>query len=48
MFRKIVTPEQYPKEKTLEAADVARVIVSCVQGDLRYTSGEVIYLRRSL
>ena len=48
MFRKIMTAEQYPKEKTLDPADVAKVIAGCVQGDLRYASGEVIYLHRAV
>jgi NAD(P)-dependent dehydrogenase (short-subunit alcohol dehydrogenase family) len=48
MLRKIMSPEQFPREKTLEPADVARVIAGCVQGDLRYASGEVIYLHRTL
>lgn len=48
MFRRIMTPEQYPRDKTLDPADVARVIAGCVQGDLRYASGEVIYLHRTI
>jgi 3-oxoacyl-[acyl-carrier protein] reductase len=48
MFRKILTREQYPTEKALSPTDVARVIVRCVRGDLRYASGEVIYLHKSL
>jgi NAD(P)-dependent dehydrogenase (short-subunit alcohol dehydrogenase family) len=48
MFRKIMTPEQYPKEKTLDPSDVAKVIAGCIQGDLRYASGEVIYLHRTV
>ena len=48
MFRQIATPEQWPPEKTLEPAEVARVIVQCVKGDLRYTSGEVIFVRKTL
>ena len=48
MFRKIMTAEQYPQEKTLDPADVAKVIAGCVQGDLRYASGEVIYLHRTV
>jgi NAD(P)-dependent dehydrogenase (short-subunit alcohol dehydrogenase family) len=47
MFRAIATPEQYPREKTMEPSDVARVIAQCADGDLKYTSGEVIYLRKS-
>lgn len=48
MFRKIMTRDQYPPEKALSPADVARVIVQCVRGDLRYASGEVIYLHKVL
>lgn len=48
MFRRIMTQEQYPKEKTLDPMDVAKVIAGCVQGDLRYASGEVIYLHRTV
>ena len=46
MFRRIMTPEQYGKDKTLDPADVARTIVGCVNGDLKYASGEVIYLKK--
>lgn len=48
MFRNLATYEQWPTEKTLDPADVARVIVSCVHGHLQYTSGEVIYVRKTL
>lgn len=48
MFRSLMTPEQYPAEKTLDPADVARVIGLCVSGDLRYTSGEVIHLHKTV
>jgi 3-oxoacyl-[acyl-carrier protein] reductase len=48
MFRQIATPQQWPAEKTLDPGDVARVIVQCVKGDLRYTSGEVIFVRKTL
>jgi NAD(P)-dependent dehydrogenase (short-subunit alcohol dehydrogenase family) len=48
MFRAFMPPEKFPKDKTLDPADVARVIAQCVQGDLKYASGEVIYLRRTL
>ena len=48
MFRQIATPQQWPAEKTLDPAEVARVIVQCVRGDLRYTSGEVIFVRKTL
>jgi NAD(P)-dependent dehydrogenase (short-subunit alcohol dehydrogenase family) len=47
MLRKLLTPEQYPTEKTLAPAEVATVIAQCVRGDLRHTSGETIYLQKS-
>jgi hypothetical protein len=47
MFRALMTPQQYPKDKTLEPGDVARVIAQCVRGELAYTSGEVIYLHKA-
>lgn len=46
MFRKLVTEQQWPRDKTLDPADVARAIVQCVEGDLRHTSGEVIFLSK--
>ena len=48
MFRQILTTEQYPPEKTLSPEDVARIILQCVRGDLAHTSGEVIYLHKTL
>jgi NAD(P)-dependent dehydrogenase (short-subunit alcohol dehydrogenase family) len=48
MFRSLMTPEQYPTEKTLDPADVARIIVGCVTGELRHTSGEVIYVHKTV
>ena len=47
MFRRVVTPEQWPAEKTLAPADVARVIAQCVTGELKYASGEVIYIHKT-
>src|SRR6266480_1206960 len=41
MFRSIVSNEKWPREKTLDPADVARVAAQCIDGDLNYTSGEV-------
>jgi 3-oxoacyl-[acyl-carrier protein] reductase len=46
MLREIISHEQVPTEKTLEPAEVARVIVQCVEGDLKCTSGEVIYVQK--
>jgi NAD(P)-dependent dehydrogenase (short-subunit alcohol dehydrogenase family) len=47
MFRRILSKEQYPSEKCLTPQDVAEVIVQCVTGQLRHTSGEVIYVHKS-
>jgi 3-oxoacyl-[acyl-carrier protein] reductase len=46
MFRQILSTEQYSPDKTLRPEDVARVIGQCVIGELKYTSGEVIYLHK--
>jgi len=48
MFRALFTPQQHEPSKTLDPADVAKIIVQCVCGDLQYTSGEVIFVRKSL
>jgi len=48
MLRGVVTKEQYPTEKTLTPAEVARVVAQCVAGDLRHTSGEVIYVHKTV
>lgn len=47
MFRAIATPEQFPRENTLSPEDVAAVVAQCVTGQLKYTSGEVIYLHKT-
>ena len=47
LFRTLFSHEQYPTEKTLEPREVARIIAQCADGDLRHTSGEVIYLSKS-
>jgi NAD(P)-dependent dehydrogenase (short-subunit alcohol dehydrogenase family) len=46
MFRQILTKEQFSAEKTLKPEEVAEVIVHCVRGTLRYTSGEVIWMKK--
>ncbi len=48
MFRKLMTPEQFPTEKTLDPADVARVVVQCVTGELAPTAGEVIWVHKTV
>lgn len=46
MFRAILDESQFPRHMTLDPQDAARVVVDCVAGSLRYTSGEVIWIRR--
>jgi len=48
MLRGLVSKEQYPPENTLDPAEVARVIANCICGDLKHSSGEVIYLHKRL
>ena len=48
MFRGLMTREQWPADKTLDPADVARIIGQCVTGELRYTSGETIYVHKTV
>jgi NAD(P)-dependent dehydrogenase (short-subunit alcohol dehydrogenase family) len=47
MFRKLMTVEQWPSEKTLSPEEVAKVVGQCVGGELRHTSGEVIYIHKT-
>ena len=46
MFRALPGMTDFPAERTMDPRDVADVIVRCVTGELRHTSGEVIYLHR--
>jgi NAD(P)-dependent dehydrogenase (short-subunit alcohol dehydrogenase family) len=46
MLRDLFSAEQIPADKTLVPQDVARVILSCMRGDMIHTSGEVIYLHK--
>jgi NAD(P)-dependent dehydrogenase (short-subunit alcohol dehydrogenase family) len=48
MFRAILSPQQFPTEKTLSPRDVADVIARCVVGELRHASGEVVYLHKEM
>ena len=48
MFRALPGMAEYPAEKTLDPSEVARIIGRCVTGDLRYTSGEVIYVHKTM
>ena len=47
MFRSLVSEQQCSRDKTLDPAEVARVIADCLTGPLRHTPGEIIYLKRS-
>lgn len=48
MFRRIVDEKTWPKSKTLPPGEVAALIADILDGgNLKYTSGETIYLRRS-
>jgi NAD(P)-dependent dehydrogenase (short-subunit alcohol dehydrogenase family) len=46
MFRNLPGTESFPRDQTLDPADVARVIVQCIRGDLAHTAGEIIYLHK--
>lgn len=46
MFRKILSPEQFPTENTLAPQEVAAVVGRCVIGDDSYRSGDVIWLSK--
>ncbi len=48
MFRQLLSVDEYPVTKTLDPTDVAVIIRQCIDGTLRYTSGEVIYLHKTL
>ena len=48
LFRTLLTPEQFPTERALDPADVARVVAGCITGELAYTSGEVIWLHKTV
>ena len=46
MLRSLFTEAQYESSKTMAPVDVARIIVQCICGDLKYTSGQVIYVQK--
>jgi 3-oxoacyl-[acyl-carrier protein] reductase len=47
MLRSLFSEEQFESSKTMAPEDVARIIVQCVCGDLKYTSGQVIYVQKN-
>jgi 3-oxoacyl-[acyl-carrier protein] reductase len=48
MFRALWDESQFPREKALSAVEVATIVADCVTGRLAATSGDVIYLQKSL
>jgi NAD(P)-dependent dehydrogenase (short-subunit alcohol dehydrogenase family) len=46
LLRSLFSPEQFPSEQTMAPEDVARVIAQCAAGDLKFTSGEVIWMHK--
>lgn len=48
MFRQLLTPEQVSSEEILRPEDVANMIDQVVNGALRYSSGETIYVHRRI
>lgn len=46
MFRQLLSPEQVPTEMILQPDDVAALIADAVNGSLRFSSGETIYLHK--
>jgi NAD(P)-dependent dehydrogenase (short-subunit alcohol dehydrogenase family) len=47
MFRGLLTEEQFGRDKTLDPAEVALLIARCVEGELPYTSGEVMFIHKT-
>ena len=47
MFRKLMTPEQFPTENALSADEVAAVVEQCVGGSLTHASGETVFLSKT-
>jgi len=48
MLREAFSKDVYPPEKAMRPEDVAETIAQCVRGELRYTSGEVIYVHKTV
>jgi NAD(P)-dependent dehydrogenase (short-subunit alcohol dehydrogenase family) len=48
MLRSNFTPQQFSPDQAMSPSEVADVIALCVRGDLRYSSGEVIYLQKKM
>lgn len=48
LLRSIISTEHFAPEMAMTPDDVAGVIVQCVRGDLRHTSGETIFIEKSV
>jgi NAD(P)-dependent dehydrogenase (short-subunit alcohol dehydrogenase family) len=48
MLRGLFSAEQVPSETVMAPEDVAKVVAQCIAGDLKFASGEVIWLHRNV
>jgi 3-oxoacyl-[acyl-carrier protein] reductase len=46
MFRGLFSEQQFGRDRTLDPAEVGRVIAGCICGDLACTSGEVLWIHK--
>ena len=46
MLRSLISTDQLPVGAAMDPMDVARVIAECAAGDLKFTSGEVIWMHK--
>jgi NAD(P)-dependent dehydrogenase (short-subunit alcohol dehydrogenase family) len=46
LLRSLFSQEQLPGEHAMNPKDVARVVAQCAAGDLKHTSGEVIWMHK--
>ncbi|MGH7179970.1 MAG: SDR family oxidoreductase [Tepidisphaeraceae bacterium] len=46
MFRSLPGMSDFPRDRTLDPSDVARMIGLCIRGELAHTSGEVIWMHK--
>jgi NAD(P)-dependent dehydrogenase (short-subunit alcohol dehydrogenase family) len=46
LLRSLMTTDQLPIDQAMDPVDVAKVIAQCAAGDLRFTSGEVIWMHK--
>lgn len=48
LLRSVVSEAKFPTEMAMTPDEVAGLILQCVKGDLRHTSGETIFVERSV